>query len=208
MPLTSLSSDQFIPFTISIPDDGSGFRIGGKPPKEVTPNKIFPFTKYFLTIPMADGMEISIFYSFDYENDGEWNPFDMSHILFDGSRSKLIQAVPHRISQRGDGSDLESDLSGAAIEISNDIKRENPADIYPYPFHKIGGLPAFTHEYDTGISRKCREIMDDYHHLCQLSFESPPGDCVIKGNWPFGDSVFHFFLKKDENYFSYMYCWG
>jgi hypothetical protein len=35
-----------------------------------------------------------------------------------------------------------------------------------------------------------------------------PNDGDIEGDWPFGENVFHIFIRQEENAFTYKYVWG
>jgi hypothetical protein len=199
---------QYRAFHIADQDKVSGFRIGGSSPQNVHPAFQNKFTRYLLTAPVSDALEVSLFHRFDFENDGESNPFDVAYTFHDDSNT-LIQAVFHGPAKRADAGGIISDIPGRELVLSGVISIENSVHD-PYSLHKMGGFPAFARGFDSGISARLQGIIDDesYVHAIQLAFPSGPDDDVLDCDWPFGDAIFHLLMRRHGDHFRYKYCWG
>jgi hypothetical protein len=182
---------KYRPFHIGETDAESGPRIGGVSPKDVEPAFRNQLTRYLLTLPISDGVEISVFYSFDYFSDGPEGFHDAAFIVHD-SKSHLAEIVVHSASKRGGECNIPSDIPGHQLEVaSSSIEEDFDAESIGYEFHKIGGVPVFTNEFDSNIRSIAKGQIDEgFAHLLQLAFPVGPGDAVVDCNWPFGEAIF------------------
>lgn len=197
-------------FSISDSTADTGFRLGGTAPVNIKPKSINSYTKYLMTMPLDMDYELSIFHSFNFDNDGESNPFDMSLTFFDETNN-LVQFVIHPSASRGESSTLDSEMSAHQIYLSSEVLNDTETEDEPcYPFHKVGGIPYFSHLFDSGADKKSMELISDgYFHLLQLAFPVGPNDGeTITGDWPFGEAVFHVFAKQKENSLEFIYIWA
>lgn len=207
--LDDFAGDKFAPFRIEASDSETGFRIGGRAPHGVVPPFCGTHTRYLLTVPICDGVEASVFHSFDFESDGDDNPFNMAHKMIDQD-NPLIQVCLHGCSRRSDNEQIGSDIPGRRLFLIDSEVLEKPyEDFESYPFHKLGGSPYFVREFDSGISEEAnRLIRFGFVQLIQLAFPVGPGDAVIDADWPFGDASFHILAESRDKGLTYRYCWG
>jgi hypothetical protein len=196
----------FTPFFIASNDADFGPRLGGNPPKGVRPRHQSELTKYLMTVPLKPGMEASIFMSFDFDNDGPANPFDMCGVLFEESNS-LVEVVFHSPSERDSSSSIPSDIPGHKLTLMDAEVIENIDELSE--FHKFGGEPTFLHEHNSMFIAECWDLLrSDYQQLVQLAFPVGPCDTVIDSDWPFGEYIFHLFIAFEKGTPRYKYCWG
>src|SRR5690606_25308340 len=99
----------FIPFRLkreAAPD--ARCSILGEPPKGVRPALIDDKTRYFATLGLIDGIDVSLFITFDYQSEkGPFNYFAGMYKLHEQS-SPFVQFVVHnRESQRAPASALK-----------------------------------------------------------------------------------------------------
>jgi hypothetical protein len=207
--LETLSTVAYRPFRFAAENTESGFRIGGFSPRNVTPAIQNRFLRYLLTMPVCEGFEVSIFYSFDFDSAGDSNPFDTAWTMFD-QENPLVQVCFHASSARDERTVIHSEIPGRRLILSEMEVPEMPYDECEcYPFHKIGGVPFFVREFDSGIKAKAQELLQSgFVHLVQLAFPVGPEDVFINADWPFGDAAFHVFTKKEGTEITYKYCWG
>lgn len=182
-----------------------GFRVGGNPPKNVIPKWHDENTRYFMTVPLLENLEVSLFHSFNFEQDGTRNPFDSDHVLF-SEECNLIQFVLHTPSPREkDACVLKSELSGHGCDLAKVQESETHQG---YGYHKFGGIPVF--ERQDQLLNDLVEVSykEGFQHFFQLAFPIESGDAVVSGNWPFGEMLFHVFLKYKNREFQFRYVWG
>ncbi|MCW1913057.1 hypothetical protein OJ996_05710 [Luteolibacter sp. GHJ8] len=182
-------------------DPGGGPRFGGFPPEGVLPPVLNPFTRFLLSVPLADGLELSLFSSFDMSGDGNLSPYNKAFELM-GEDEKIIQFVVHPPTATSASSPEWSGFPPCALVMGN-VTPEREGN--PYEHHKIGGRPHF--EKDFGMAQAV-ETMVDYVHLLQLAFPVGPGDATLNITWPFGTWVFHVFGRKKLDEWSFAYCWS
>lgn len=197
----------YVPASISDYRVGNRAVLGGGGPAGVTPRCIYPLTKHLVTLPFAD-RRLSVFYTFDMSQDGAWNPFDNTHVLFDEA-NHLVQFVIND-AREGEGYLGAGNLPRMGLDIGLNLRPDGPYDDeVSYPFHKIGGIPCFTRLFEDDFYSGCGKIMNQagYVHLLQLAFPSGPNDVLIDADWPFGDAIFHIFMKSGPVP-SFKYCWG
>jgi hypothetical protein len=187
--------------------------IGGVPPAGVTPVRVEPLTQYFATLGLEEGLDVSLFTTFDYKSpESVFNFFRGTYKLHDESIS-LVQFVVHKqTGVRNQGSELKSDLpilffafgsEGNDPECSTVEGLGNPAI---YVDHKVGGQPYFGQlEGEVGVALSL--LYNGYVHLLQLVFPSNK-DAVVNVDWPFGEAVFHVFAKKMSGRFQFRYIWA
>jgi len=199
-------TEVYTPFFVDGDNVDTGPRLGGSSPKAVMPQHQSDLTKYLMTIPVTQDLEASIFTSFDYENDGEANPFDMCGVLFD-ERNPLVEVVFHSPCERDSSAPIPSDLPGHKLSsISGDVS-EVGSELGE--FHKFGGDPVFRHDNDPEFVATCQELLSsDYRQVVQLAFPVGPYDAVIDADWPFGEYIFHLFVTFKDGSPHYKYCWG
>lgn len=199
----------FKPIYISSEDSATGPRVGGKSPVDVIPTYQNHLTRYLCTFSIEDSLEVTVFHSFDFFNDGASSFHDNSYLLHQDNFS-LIELIVHEPSLRGQLTEFGADVSGRLLIMADDWQPDE-LDVMgdPYPYHKTGGLPAFTHEFDSNIRDLTTDLLSKgYSHIFQLAPPSGPSDGVVEGDWPFGDAIFHILGKKSDQHWSFITCWG
>jgi hypothetical protein len=205
----------FIPFRLKQEaTPGARCSIAGEPPTGVTPGWIDGNTRYLATLGLEDGVDVSLFSTFDYRSQqSPFNFFSETYKLHDQS-SALVQFVLHQqVRGRDTSSALKNELPalgfvfGAANtdpECPTVEALGNPAI---YTDHKVGGQPFFSQlEGDVGAALDL--LRSGYVHLLQLNMPSAVTDALVAGMWPFGESVFHVFAKKTGGIFEFRYIWA
>jgi hypothetical protein len=205
----------FIPFRLkreAAPD--ARCSILGAPPKGVCPARIDEKTRYFATLGLADGIDVSLFTTFDYQSEqSPFNFFAGTYKLYDQS-SPLVQFVMHqRASERDATSALKHESPalgfvfgqlGTDPECPTIEALGNPAI---YTDHKVGGQPCFS-QLEGDIGAALALFHSGHVHLLQLNMPSAATDTLVRGMWVFGESVFHVFAKKLGNAFEFCYIWA
>jgi hypothetical protein len=187
--------------------------IGGGPPTGVKPRKVEAATRYFATLGLEDGVDVSLFSTFDYvSRPSPFNFFCAAYKLHDQS-NPIVQFVVHEQSPgRETASPLRNILpmlgfvfgaQGTDPECPVVEALGNPAI---YSDHKIGGQPFFSQlEGDVGAALEL--LRSGYVHLLQMAFPSS-NDSLTNADWPFGESVFHVFAKREGSFFAFRYIWA
>jgi hypothetical protein len=195
------------PLTIVAQAGDDGFRIGGNPPKGITPSVVNTFTRYFATIPFmsANRIELSLFSSFaDDYNDPAWLDTNMG--MLHSQESVLVQFVVHKAAHRANRSRYEAEFAAQALRLE-DERPDNPRkeSNRMWIHHKIGGFPFFYNDDATVGANKL--LADGYLHLLQMA---SPGfeDALPEGNWPFGNYMFHVFAKETSHGLNFRYIWA
>lgn len=199
----------FKPIHISSEDSTTGPRIGGKSPVNVVPTHRDSLTRYLCTFPIEDSLEVTVFHSFDFFNDGTSSFHDNSYLLHQDNAS-IVELIVHKPSPRGQLTDFSANVSGHSLIMTGEWLPDELDEMGdPYPYHKTGGLPAFTHEFDSNIRDLTTDLLSKgYSHIFQLASPSGPSDGIVEGDWPFGDAIFHILGKKSDERWSFKTCWG
>lgn len=205
----------FIPFRLkreAAPD--ARCSILGEPPEGVRPAWIEEKTRYFATLGLVDGIDVSLFTTFDHQSEqSPFNFFSGTYRLHDQS-SLLVQFVVH---QRASGRDPTSALNHESSALGFVFGTPGTDPECPtvealgnqaiYADHKVGGQPSFSQlEGDVGIALEL--LRSGYVHLLQLNMPSAATDALVRGMWMFGESVFHVFAKKSGSTFEFRYIWA
>lgn len=197
------------PISISPTDTIIGPRIGGLAPDGVVPPKIYSSTRYFVTMPVDESSthEVSLFTSFDFHDDS--NP----HYLYRNigrifALEDFVQIVSHSRSQRGQSTDLASELPGRALEIraqSPDILVE-PGGELVLP-NKIGGRPYFYYGTPSYIDAVNSLFADGFVLFLQLTWGGY--ERSVPFQWPFDKFTLHLLAKETEHgSIIWRYGWG
>jgi hypothetical protein len=163
-----------------------------------------------MTMPLANDCEISVYYSFDYFDDGPFGFHDAAYAIHD-EKSPLVEVIAHKKSKRSKGgANLSSELPGRRLILSHEKGLESSGSAgNPYPFHKQGGIPVFDKEFDSAIGAKALKLMKEgFDHSIQLAFPAGPNDSILNCDWPFGEAIFHVFTRVRKTEFQFRYCWG
>ena len=218
LPLMNLHADhkrRFIPFRLKrTTEAGACGSILGEPPQGVLPARIDEKTQYFATLNLMDGIDVSLFITFDYQS--EQGPFDFfagTYVLHDQS-SPLVQFVVHqRVNKRDSASVLKSESSALGFVFGTPgmdpecLTFEALGDPGIYTDHKIGGVPSFS-QLEGDVVKVPDLLCGGHVHLLQLNMPSAATDTLIHGMWPFGESTFHIFSKKVRGDFEFRYIWA
>lgn len=217
MPMKNLYANHgrtFIPFRLKQEAASSAEgSIAGEPPTGITPDRINGNTRYLATLALEDGVDVSLFSTFDYQSQqSPFNFFRGTYKLHDQS-SALIQFVVHQhVRSRDASSALKHELPalgfvfgapGTDPECPAVEALGNPAI---YTDHKIGGQPFFS-QLEGDVDSTLELMRDGFVHLLQLLYPSNE-DSMFRGKWPFGESVFHVFAKKQGSVFEFQYIWA
>ncbi len=205
----------FIPFRLKREAAlSAGCSITGEPPTGIAPDRIDGNTRYLATLALEDGVDVSLFSTFDYQSDqSPFNFFSGTYKLHDQS-SALVQFVVHQhVRSRDVLSALKNELPalgfvfgapGTDPECPTVEALGNPAI---YADHKIGGQPFFS-QLEGEVDAAFGLLRSGYVHLLQLNMPSAVTDTLVKGMWPFGESVFHVFARKTTGGFEFRYIWA
>ena len=188
--------------------------MGGSPKRGVTPPLIEPATKHLCTLGLVEGLDVSLFSTFDYNIlDSRYSFFPATYKMHDES-NPLVQFVVHpEETQRDDHSPLKNSIKALELvfgEVRSDPPCEGVEDLGAaaiYSDHKVGGLPFFN-QIEGEVGKSLQLLRDGFVHLLQITFPSN-ADSLSSGNWPFGESAFHVFARHDAlRDFRFYYCWG
>lgn len=204
----------FVPFRLkqeAVPS--ARCSIGGGPPIGVKPSRIETTTCHLATLGLEDGIDVSLFSSFDYvARQSPFNFFHATYKLHDQSNI-IIQFVVHRRMPSFDmASPLRSPLPRLGFVFgAQGIDPESPTvealgNPAIYTDHKVGGQPFFS-QLEGEVGATLALLREGYIHLLQISFPSSH-DSPIDADWPFGEAVFHVFAKKSKNGFEFRYIWA
>jgi len=145
--------------------------------------------RYFMTVPVATGMELSVFInrSFDtlIEHSGE---------LF---RDERVLLLTHGESERAASSPWTSEVSEHPLLLGaeNDDWRIEGGEEVVQSCHKLGGRPYTIHDPPNYIEGT-RDAADlGMQHFLQIDF--PGYGEEVHGDWPWGDGLFHVFYRGD-----------
>jgi hypothetical protein len=213
-----LTGTQMRPVRI-VTDAGAGqAQFGGYPPPGVRPRRVVAETQYFLTLPLTEAVDVSVFLSLNYEDreSPRWL-FRHYYTLFSEER-ELVQFVLHESRlEVAEDSELRSEffrfgLSQGPLSTDPEVSTVHDLRMHDdaiYADHKTGGIPYFHQLVRTLPQQSLESLRMGYRHLLQLC---SPGyeDPTIKGTWPFGESIFHIFGKPGPNEagWSFLYGWG
>jgi hypothetical protein len=192
------------PLVITAGNLQSGSRIGGLPPAGVRPRAVGAWTQYFATLAVDDdadpGTELSIFLSAE----SPAHLWDRRYRLIDET-DPMVQTIAHVPAARAKSSRFRSDLSGHGLRLG--AARADDAG-NPEGDGKIGGPAYYHHDYVPSIREDtARALSDGYFHFLQFNF---PGatDAAVSGPWPFGEWVFHLFVKRSGEGYRFRYGWA
>ena len=179
----------------------------------VKPSRVEATTCYLATLGLEDGIDVSLFSSFDYlAKQSPFNFFRATYKLHDESNI-IIQFVVHQHMPRYDmASPLRSPLPMLGFVFgAQSIDPECPTiealgNPTIYSDHKVGGQPFFS-QLEGEVGATLALLRDGYIHLLQIAFPSS-NDTLINADWPFGEAVFHVFAKKSKNGFEFRYLWA
>ena len=188
------------PIKIAPYDSRSGARIGGNPPHGVMPQRYSTDTRYFLTLPLEHGFELSIFLTFD----ADYSMWRNTGVLHDEEDS-VVECIVHGPAERSDLSRGASELSSHALVVGEETPEPQDAESARFG-HKFGGFPLYhwTRRVDSRIENLGSA---GFIHLLQFNFPSSE-DAAIEGSWPFGEAIFHLFAREVANVCEFKYIWG
>ena len=200
----------YLPITVAPDDAARGPRIGGRAPERVVPRYVDEHTRYLVTLPLNDigSVEISIFYSLvqDWRSARSGLATWRSILPPD---SDLVEAVIHEPRSRCD-SGLESDLTPHALIIGD--AQPEPEDENPffsgYDGDKMGGVPRYDQNKEPIISEARTLMNSGFVHFLQLnSIDAAPA--LLRGRmWPFGNHVFHTWVRYAGGGFEVRFGWA
>ncbi len=205
--LNTINNQEYRKYVILESDSKTGFRIGGVAPNGIKPTILNNHTRYLMTIPLEKGKELSLFHSFNFDDDDSiMNPSE-SRCCIMSSEYTGIQFVIHTEQQRGKSTEYDSELSGHSITLLEEIENDSKDTEECYGLNKMGGWPFL----DNGFLN-CREsvselLQENFIHFMQLSFPSYL-DYPVDGNWPFYEYTFHIFLKENKDGYDIRCIWG
>jgi hypothetical protein len=155
---------------------------------------------------------VAIFSSLDYQSAGPFNFFDATYRML-GQDNPLIQFVSHsNASPIVETSELRSEFPRLDLRFgasAQDPECLSSTDLGTKPVfqdHKVGGMPYFG-QLEGQVMESLPLLNSGWIHLLQLVF---PGidDDETPGSWPFGESAFHVFCRREQNEYVFKYCWG
>ena len=181
-----------------------GPRIGGRAPGGVQLAQEFDAATYLMTLPLSvqPELEASVFLSFDFEGMA-----DNSGLL---RPNGLVTVVAHGQSRRADTQGHVSLLSEHPLVLGDSAEDEFVSDNGVRVIrssHKIGGRPFFLHgepQLEADVEAAYRS---GFRQLVQLAFPGGSNDATVSGDWPFGDGLFHVFVREDGEQFEFLRFW-
>ncbi|PTX99892.1 hypothetical protein DB346_18965 [Verrucomicrobia bacterium LW23] len=214
----------YMPFTLPGGEIAWGCRFGGKPPEGVRP-PFEPFV-YLLTLQYSidPHIEFSVFLNFSAAHrDDHFNILsENKYRMFDAASPDgldLLYVAVHGASVRDEAADPPYVLPSSRFEYGELAADESDDMFEVYRHHKIGGLPKY-HYFKPSIADAGRALlMSGCTHLLQLSppgandFTVPPHEGEPPGwpatmSWPFGDFVFHLFLRIVNDRYVFYFGWA
>jgi hypothetical protein len=186
--------------------------LGGAHRINVRPPIVNSLTRHLCTLSLTDTEAVALFASLDYQTTGGFNFFQSTYRLL-GERDPLVQFVLHPVGQPIDyTSELQSHIPPLKLCFAGsgeDPECRSPIDLgynEIYSDHKVGGVPYFE-EIEGDVVGSLELMAEGWVHLLQLVFPGKDDD-ETPGLWPFGESAFHVFCRRDQSDFKFMYCWG
>lgn len=175
-------------------------KLGGRPPKGVSPKKNSIPLKYFVTLKFSEKENLfaSIFVA-DFEK--------LLSLRGKLNRLSLVDIVIHHPQQRDDNSEFQSQISEHDIEVLETVTDFQiiDGDVIFRSGHKIGGYPHLIRNKNNLAEDINNLFKSNFLQIVQIDF---PGieDDTVSGNWFFGDGIFCLFGKdpfEKENWFWY-----
>ncbi|HSI82334.1 MAG: hypothetical protein ACAI35_04125 [Candidatus Methylacidiphilales bacterium] len=212
----------YLPFALPGGDSAWGCRFGGKPPEGVTP-PFEPFL-YLLTLQYSiePHIEFSLFLNFSVSHKDEH--FDIlmqnKYQMFDAASPEgqdLVYVAVHDATGRNVDSEAPYLLPTSRLEYGEVAADEIDDQFAIYRHHKVGGLPKF-HYFKSSLADPAQSLLvSGCTHLLQLS-PPGPGDFAEPGvdgkvgwpdiPWPFGDFIFHLFLRIVNDKYVFYFGWA
>jgi hypothetical protein len=193
------------PVRILPKDSLAGARFGGSAPRGVVPLSLGRRAQYLLTVPW-NGAELSVFTAFVYAPDDPDCIWGLGKMAFEQG-NPFVEAVLHAPAPRSGVKRRSSQFRGHALLVEpqrSDFDRELEGH---WPDSKLGGLPVF---YDAGadLQEVARNVIKaGFTHALQLSTPTDR-DALVEGSWPFGDWVFHIFIREGSPKLEFRFIWG
>jgi hypothetical protein len=193
------------PLRILRSDASSGPRLGGSAPQGISPGALDGRAEYLLTVPWM-GRELSVFTAFVYspeEPDCIWR---LGKRVFQ-ENNPYVEALLHEPTSRSRMKAYFSQFRGHSLEVERtrrDFDRDTGG---PWPHSKLGGTPVF---FDAGedLEELARGLINEgFAHAVQLSMPTDK-DAVVEGAWPFGDWIFHVFVRHSPSRDQFRFMWG
>src|ERR1051326_695104 len=157
------------PIVICQHDADAGPRIGGKAPEGITPPMMNPWSRYFVTVPLDEENELSIFISMDYDDASPSSLWENA-VRLHSSDCKLVQCVVHHPARRSRSSLLTSELSGHALRIADEcpdiVVEPRGALLIP---SKIGGTPYFYYDNQAYMASVRGLFEESFIYLLQFT---------------------------------------
>lgn len=202
--LCSADPSVSIPIRVGSGPSDVGPRLGGRAPEGVRPQGGSASTAYLMTLPLGiqPALEASIFLSFDFDG--------MADAAGDLAPNGPVTVLTHTPSRRATTREYASNLSEHPLILgvpSNDELTSDTGVRLTKSSHKIGGRPFFLHgeptiETDVEIAYRA-----GFRQLVQLAFPGGSGDATVSGDWPFGDGLFHVFVRASQSSFEFLRFW-
>jgi hypothetical protein len=205
---------QFTPFLLKLRSAATSEMIfGGPAPDGVLPRVQLPGSYYLMTIPLNSDRDLSLFST--VSDDDALDPlFHAGEIL--GEESPIVQLVEHgrRIPRLGAnriatitpqplGCEFGLPGRGPMINAMQDL-----IDFYDQisDEHRLGGPPKY---YQLkGVADECIELgRNGFGHvlrLCCMDYN----DDRFPHTFPFGEYVFHLFVRKTSSRYEYRVIWS
>lgn len=183
-----------LPITIGTGSSETGPRLGGAPPEGVVPSKRTNLARFFMTLPLsAEGeSEVSVFLGFDFDQMANVT----RRVL--GPADDLIEVIEHEKRARGrDSDEFLSEVSPhpLIIGVQSPDWFITGGERVIESGHKIGGRPYVEQPRSTLLREMDSMMAEGFRQFVQIGF--PGGrDSDVEGDWPFGDGIFHLFMKK------------
>lgn len=203
MPLVfSEDVNQCLPFTIGAADDGTGPRIGGRPPDRISPRAMAE-ARYFATLPLSTGpsMELSLFFPMEGEVVAA-----RSGVIHES----FIAVIVHETSRRSFSDTSRSALPEHSLVLLPQ-KEDSFIDEEGVPVieshHKLGGRPFLIHN-EAALDEGVRSLSAaGFSHIVQFDFPAGGEDAVLDGPWPFVDGMFHLFGRARDDAWEWRWFW-
>lgn len=179
------------PLQLAVENESSPNRIGGRAPEGLIPK--YPESRYLMTVPLEDDTYVSIFLL----KEGE---YCIQNNLYISAEGDMIEVFFHEYLPRRKDDSFFNELTGFALEIKpeqvDELELKDDIKI-PSSENKLGGEAFILGSGGVRRSLVAQLKAEGFEQFLQLDAIAlgPHPFRFTAGEWPFGDAMFHLYLK-------------